>query len=165
MGRAAARAAAFVLVIVVAACGPQAPTASPSPASVIPADPCSVVDAADVQAAFGGTSTPGRISGDGACSFDVTGPVHAAPTGSSSGRVDISFADAHTPSADQKGVLGDSVEVVDGLGADAWWMPRTLHVEVPGGELVVKGTWFGSLDDAILLDDTKTLANAILGRL
>jgi len=61
--------------------GPSATSPSATAGSVIPADPCSVVSAADIEAAFGGTSTAARIDGDGNCSFDVSGTVHAGGTG------------------------------------------------------------------------------------
>jgi hypothetical protein len=164
--RRAVVAVALVLpALVAAACGGEAPSPSPSPAAVIPANPCSVVSAADVVAAVGGSATAGRVNGDGACSFDLSGPVHAAPDGKTPGRIDVSFATEHALAKDQQAVLGDAVNVVDALGTDAWYALGAVHAQVAGGEVVVRAVWFGTVDDAVAQAGVVALTKAILAHL
>ncbi len=162
---------ALLLAVLLAACGgstasgPAAASPSATAGSVIPADPCSVVSAADIEAAFGGTSTAARIDGDGNCSFDVSGTVHAGGTGESPATVRVSFAREHAAYDTQVAVLGDRVTRADGLGTDAWFMLGGLHAAVAGGELVIVGVWLDGYDQAIIQRDTIALAKVILARL
>ena len=162
---------ALLLAVLLAACGgstapgPAAASPSATAGSAIPADPCSVVSAADIEAAFGGTSTAARIDGDGNCSFDVSGTVHAGGIGDAPATVRVSFAREHAVYDTQVAVLGDRVTRADGLGTDAWFMLGGLHAAVPGGELVIVGVWLDGYDQAIIQRDTIALAKAILARL
>ena len=130
-----------------------------------PSDPCSVVTRAEVEAAFGGSSTAGTIDENGKCAFDVSGAIHAGPKPVVPGSVAVSFGNAFTNYDRAKVVLGDAITKVDGLGTDAWYGLTAVHAKVAGGELVVAGFWVGTFDRDILKTDTITLTKAILGHL
>lgn len=144
--------------------------ASSSPAAstgagTIPADECSVVTKADVEAAFGGSSSAGTIDENGHCTFDVSGTIHAGPNAGLPGTVGVSFGDKFDPYDTAKFLFGDAVTKVDGLGTEAWYGLTAVHAKIPGGELVVGGLWVANVDKAIVEKDTITLAKAILARL
>ncbi len=154
--------------------GSTAPASSGAPASPavaslgsagIPSNDCAPVTAADVEAAYGGSSSPGKIDENGHCAFDVSGNIHAGPNAGVPGGVGVSFNDRYTTFADAKVVFGDAVTKVDGLGAEAWWALQTVHVKIAGGEMTVIGLWVGTFDKAIIKKDTITLARAILSHL
>lgn len=146
--------------------------ASSSPAAstgagtgTIPADECSVVTKADVEAAFGGSSSAGTIDENGHCTFDVSGTIHAGPNAGLPGTVGVSFGDKFDPYDTAKFLFGDAVTKVDGLGTEAWYGLTAVHAKIPGGELVVGGLWVANVDKAIVEKDTITLAKAILAHL
>lgn len=143
---------------------PAASTGAGTGSGVIPDDPCSVVTRADVEAAFGGSSSDGAIDEDGACAFQVSGSVHAGKTGSTPGYVGVSFSDEFQTYEDEKVVLGDGVTKVEGLGTEAWFALSAVHAKIAGGELVVGGVWVGDFNRDTLKADTITLAEAILSR-
>jgi hypothetical protein len=124
-----------------------------------------VVTKADVEAAFGGSSTAGKIDENGKCAFDVSGAIHAGPKPVVPGSVAVSFGDTFTSYDRAKLVFGDAIMKVDGLGTDAWYGLTAVHAKVAGGELVVAGFWVGTFNRDTLKADTITLTKAILGHL
>jgi hypothetical protein len=130
-----------------------------------PSDPCSVVTKADVEAAFGGSSTAGTIDENGKCAFEVSGAIHAGPKPVVPGSVAVSFGDTFDSYDRAKVVFGDAITKVDGLGTDAWYGLTAVHAKVAGGELVVAGFWVGTFNRDTLRADTITLTKAILGHL
>jgi hypothetical protein len=132
----------------------------------LPSDECSVVTPADVEAAFGGTASPGKIDENGHCSFEVSGDIHAGPNaGTVPGFVTVSFGDKHTSLATAQLVFGKDIVKVDGLGTDAWYGLTAVHAQIAAGELVVGALWVGQFDKGILMADTISLAKIILPRL
>jgi hypothetical protein len=130
-----------------------------------PSDPCSLVTRADVEAAFGGSPTAGKIDENGTCAFDVSGTIHAGPNAGVPGTVGVSFGRKFDPYDTAKLLFGDAVTKVDGLGTEAWYGLAAVHAKIAGGELVVGGFWVGNLDKAVIQKDTITLAKAILAHL
>ena len=53
--------------------------------------------AADVEAAFGKSSSGGKIDEHGNCAFEVSGTIHAGPNKSVPGTVGVSFRRDATP--------------------------------------------------------------------
>jgi hypothetical protein len=173
-----ARAAIGVLLAaaILAACGGGATTTPGASSGVvastgtgthtgaIPSDQCSVVTRADVEAAFGGSSSAGKIDENGHCAFEVSGTIHAGPNVSVPGFVGVSFVDRYTIYDTAKLLFGDAVTKVDGLGTDAWYALTAVHAKVAGGELVVSGLWVGNFNRDTLKADTITLAKTILAR-
>jgi hypothetical protein len=146
---------------------PAQATASPAPSTgsgAIPSDPCSVVTAADVEAAFGGSSSAGKVDENGACVFEVSGTIHAGPNESVPGDVRVSFSDEFTTYERAKVVFGEGVSKVDGLGTEAWYALNAAHARIAGGELVVGATWVGNFNRETLTTDTIALAKTILSR-
>jgi hypothetical protein len=146
-----------------AASSPAATTGAGTGA--IPADECSVVTKADVEAAFGGSSSAGTIDENGHCTFSVSGTIHAGPNAGVPGTVGVSFGDKFDPYDTAKFLFGDAVTKVDGLGTEAWYGLTAVHAKIAGGELVVGGLWVANVDKAIVEKDTITLAKAILAHL
>jgi hypothetical protein len=151
-----------------AASSSPASSAAPSSAAsvaagTLPGDPCSVVTAADVEAAFGGTSSAGAVK-DGVCEFQVTGQMTA-------GKPDVPFAvrvgfvTTFTPYATIKGTMGDAVTQVNGLGTDAWVALGVVHAQVAGGALEVTGLGVGTFDPAALGAEKVALTKTVLGHL
>lgn len=124
-----------------------------------------MVTKADVEAAFGGSSSAGTIDENGRCSFDVSGTIHAGPNAGIPGIVGISFGDEFSTYDTEKFLFGDAVTKVDGLGTDAWYALTAVHAKIAGGEIVVGGLWVANIDKAIVQKDTITLAKAILAHL
>jgi hypothetical protein len=144
---------------------PAASTGAGTGTGANPSNECSVVTKADVEAAFGGSSSAGKIDEHGHCAFEVSGAIHAGPNVSVPGGVGVSFGDTYTIYDTAKMLFGDSVTKVDGLGTEAWYALDTVHVKIAGGELAVVALWIGNFDKAIIQKDTITLAKAILARL
>jgi hypothetical protein len=131
----------------------------------IPSDECSVVTKADVEAAFGGSSSVGKIDENGHCTFDVSGAIHAGPAPVVPGAVGVSFGDKYTIYDTAKMLFGDTITKVDGLGTEAWYGLTAVHVKIAGGELVVAGLWVGDFNRDTIQKDTITLAKTILAHL
>ena len=144
---------------------PTGPTDSGAGNGTIPSNQCSVVTKADVEAAFGGSSTAGKIDENGHCVFEVSGAIHAGPNAGIPGTVSVDFIDRYTTFDDAKFLFGSEVSKVDGLGADAWYGLRAVHAKIAAGELVVGGFWVGNFDRSTIQKDTITLAKTILPRL
>lgn len=134
-------------------------------AGAVPSDPCSVVTKADVEAAFGGSSSAGKIDENGSCAFEVSGTIHAGPNASVPGSVGVSFGDTFDSYDRARVVFGDAITNVDGLGTDAWYGLSAVHAKIAGGELVVAGFWVGNFNRDTLKADTITLTKAILAHL
>jgi hypothetical protein len=147
-----------------ATASPTASTGTGTHTGAIPSDQCSVVTRADVEAAFGGSSSAGKIDENGHCAFEVSGTIHAGPNVSVPGFVGVSFVDRYTIYDTAKLLFGDAVTKVDGLGTDAWYALTAVHAKVAGGELVVSGLWVGNFNRDTLKADTITLAKTILAR-
>lgn len=147
-----------------ATASPAASTGTGTGTGAIPADPCSVVTKADVEAAFGGSSSDGAIDENGSCAFEVSGSIHAGPNGSAPGYVGVSFSDEFQTYENEKVVFGDDVTKVEGLGTEAWFALSAVHAKIAGGELVVGGVWVGDFNRDTLKADTITLAKTILSR-
>jgi hypothetical protein len=124
-----------------------------------------VVSKADVEAAYGGSSSVGKLDEHGHCAFDVSGAIHAGPASAVSGSLGVSFSDTFTAYDTAKMLFGDVVVKADGLGTDAWFGLGALHVKIAGGEFVVGAVFVGNFDRAILQQDTVTLAKVILTHL
>jgi hypothetical protein len=140
-------------------------TGGSSTTAGIPSDPCSVVQKADVEAAFGGSSSAGKIDENGACVFDVSGKLKAGGPGPVPVGVSVSFTDSYETYAREKVVFGDAVTKIDGLGSEAWYALTALHVQIPGGELVVDGLGVGDFDKAVMQQSTVDLGKAVLAHL
>ena len=130
-----------------------------------PSDECSVVTKADVEAAFGGSSSAGKIDENGHCAFEVTGTIHAGKVESVPVVVGVSFGDKYTIYDTAKMLFGNAVTKVDGLGTDAWYALTAVHAKIAGGELVVSGAGLGNFNRDTLKADAITLAKTILARL
>ena len=144
----------------------SSPAASTGPGTgAIPSDECSVVTRADVEAAFGGSSSVGKIDENGHCTFEVSGTIHAGPNASVPGSVLVSFGDTFDPYDTAKRLFGDAVTKVDGLGTDAWYALTAVHAKIAGGEIAVAGLWVGNFNRDTLKADTITLTKTILARL
>jgi hypothetical protein len=143
----------------------RASTGTGTGTGAIPSDECSVVTKADVEAAFGGSTSAGRIDENGHCTFDVSGTIHAGPNVSVPGTVGVSFSDKYTVYDTARMLFGDTVTKVDGLGTEAWYGLTAVHAKIAGGELVVAGFWVGDFNRDTITRDTITLAKAILARL
>ena len=148
-----------------ATAGAAASTGTGAGSGANPSDPCWVVTKADVEAAFGGTASTGKIDENGTCAFDVSGTIHAGPNPGVPGSVAVSLGDTFDSYDRAKVVFGDAVTKVDGLGTEAWYGLTAVHAKVAGGELVVAGFWVGTFNRDILKADTITLTKAILGHL
>ena len=120
---------------------------------------------ADVEAAFGGSSSVGKIDENGHCTFEVSGTIHAGPNASVPGSVLVSFGDTFDPYDTAKMLFGDAVTKVDGLGTDAWYALTAVHAKIAGGEIAVAGLWVGNFNRDTLKADTITLTKTILARL
>ena len=144
---------------------PAASTGTSAGTGANPSDECSVVTRADVEAAFGGTSSAGKIDENGHCAFEVSGTIHAGPNVSVPGFVGVSFGDTFDPYETAKMLFGDAVTKLDGLGTDAWYALTAVHAKVAGGELVVSGLWVGNFNRDTLKADTITLTKTILAGL
>ena len=147
--------------------GPPAsgPPATSTGTGALPSNECSPVTAADVQAAYGGTSSPGKLDENGHCAFEVSGNIHAGPNQGIPGEVGVSFNDQWTSFETAKALFGDAVTKVDGLGTDAWFALHALHVKIAGGEFAIGALWVFNGDQAIIQKDTITLAKTILTHL
>ena len=145
-----------------AASGPAAASAG---SGTIPSNQCAPVTAADVEAAYGGTSTPGKLDENGHCAFEVSGNIHAGPNSGLPGEIGVSFNDRWTTFETAKLLFGDAVTKVDGLGTDAWFALKALHVKIAGGEFAIAALWIANVDQAIIQKDTVTLAKTILTHL
>lgn len=124
-----------------------------------------MVTAADVEAAFGGSSSTGKIDENGHCAFEVSGDIHAGTNKGGPGFVVVSFSDLYSTFDREKLLFGDLVTKVDGLGTEAWYGLSAVHVKIAGGELVVGGLWVANVDKSVIQADTITLAKTILPRL
>jgi hypothetical protein len=144
---------------------PAASTGTGTGTGAIPSDECSAVTKADVEAAFGGSSSAGKIDENGHCAFEVSGTIHAGPNASVPGSVGVSFGDKYTIYDTAKMLFGDAVTKVDGLGTEAWYGLTAVHAKIAGGELVVTGFWVGNFNRDTLKADTITLAKTILANL
>ncbi len=154
-------------------------TAAPSgaPASAVPSaggsahaggilsDACSVVTKADVEAAFGGSSTAGTVDENGACAFRISGALKAVGAAAIPARLNVSLNADYSTYAIMKEGLGDTVTKIDGLGSDAWYWMGSLHVQIPGGGLAIIVTLIGSVDSAVRQQNTIDFAKVILARL
>jgi hypothetical protein len=147
--------------------GPPAsgPPAASTGTGALPSNECSPVTAADVEAAYGGTSSPGKLDEHGHCAFEVSGNIHAGPNQGIPGEVGVSFNDRWTTFETAKLLFGDAVTKVDGLGTDAWFALHALHVKIAGGEFAIGALWIANVDKAIIQKDTVTLAKSILTHL
>jgi hypothetical protein len=123
------------------------------------------VTAADVEAAYGGTSSPGKLDENGHCAFEVSGNIHAGPNQGLPGEIGVSFTDRWTTFETAKLLFGDAVTKVDGLGTEAWFALKALHVKIAGGEFAIGALWIANVDQAIIQKDTVTLAKTILAHL
>lgn len=132
-----------------------------------PADSCLVATKADVEAAFGGSSTVGRTGSYGMCTFDVSGKLKAGNPGDSPLGLRVFFDPKYIPYATIKQAMGDAVAKVDGVGSEAYYASTQglLHVQVPGGMLTVGATNLDLLDKGVLQQSVAALARAILARL
>ncbi len=150
-----------------------APSKAPSSAGASsntagnPADSCSVATKADVEAAFGGSSTDGQAGQYGVCTFDVSGKVKAGGPGDSPVGIRVFFDAKYVTYAAIKASIGDAVTQVDGLGAEAYYAASlgTFHVQVPGGMLTIGVKNKDTLDAGVLQQSVIDLAKAILARL
>ena len=101
------------------------------------------MNAADVEAAFGGSSSADKVDENGACAFEVSGTIHAGPNVSVPGSVGMSFSDNYDTYDRAKVLFGNTLTKVDGLGTQAWYGLTAVHAKTAGGELVVAGFWVG----------------------
>ena len=147
-----------------ATASPAASTGTGTHTGAIPSDQCSVVTRADVEAAFGGSSSAGKLDENGHCTFDVSGTIHAGPNVSVPGTVGVSFGKTFSTYDRAKVIFGDAVTKVDGLGTEAWYGLTAVHAKIAAGELVVSGFWVGNFNRDTLKADTITLAKTILAR-
>jgi hypothetical protein len=147
------------------ASSPAASTGTGTGTGANPSDECSVVTRADVEAAFGGSSSAGKIDENGHCAFEVSGTIHAGKVASVPVVVGVSFGDRYTIYDTAKMLFGDAVTKVDGLGTDAWYGLTAVHAKIAGGELVVSGAGLGNFNRDTLEADAITLAKTILARL
>ncbi len=147
--------------------GPPAsgPPAATTVTGGLPSNECSPVTAADVEAAYGGTSSPGKLDENGHCAFEVSGNIHAGPNQGLPGEIGVSFNDRWTTFETAKLLFGDAVTKVDGLGTEAWFALHALHVKIAGGEFAIGALWIANVDKAIIQKDTVTLAKTILTHL
>ncbi len=148
--------------------GSAAPSAAGSSSNAgNPADSCTVATKADVEAAFGGTSTVGKSGDYGVCTFDVSGALKAGNPGDSPLGLRVFFDKKYISYATIKPIQGDKVVQVDGVGTEAYYTAETglLHVQVPGGMLTVGGTNFSALDKAALQGSMVALGKAIVAHL
>ncbi len=148
-----------------AASSPAASTGTGTGTGTIPTDECSVVTRADVEAAFGGSSSVGTIDEHGHCTFEVSGAIHAGPAPVVPGSVLVSFGNKYTVYDTAKMLFGDTITKVDGLGTDAWYGLTAVHAKIAGGEVAVAGLWVGNFNRDTLKADTITLTKTILARL
>lgn len=181
-------AGALLLVATLVACSGQSPSmpgttnvAQPTgaPGSAVPsvvgstssagnpADSCTVATKADVEAAFGGTSTVGKPGSYGVCTFDVAGALKAGDPGDSSLGLRVFFDTKYVSYATVKPLQGNGVVQVDGFGTEAYYTAETglLHVQVAGGMLTVGATHFDALDKATLQHSVVAFGQAIVGHL
>ena len=131
-----------------------------------PSDACSVVAKADVEAAFGGSSTDGTVDSSKVCTFEVSGTLKAGQPGESPLRLRVFFDVHYVTYATVKPMLGDAVVKVDGLGSEAYYTSQgnLLHVQVPGGMLTI-GSNADLPDKAIQQQSTIDLAKTVIARL
>jgi hypothetical protein len=150
-----------------AASRPAAPigTGTGTGTGTIPTDECSVVTRTDVEGAFGGSSSVGKIDEHGHCTFEVSGTIHAGPNVSVPGSILVSFGDRFDPYDTANMLFGDAVTKVDGLGTEGWHALTAVHAKIAGGEIAVAGLWVGNFNRDTLKADTITLTKTILARL
>jgi hypothetical protein len=138
------------------------PTALPGG---LPGDACTVVTVADVVASFGGSVEPGTPAADHTCRFALSGDLKAGRPGPGAVEVSVGVGADYFTYAQARGLFGDVVSKVDGLGSEAWYALRAVHVKVKGGQLVVAGAYPGALDAAAVRQSTLDLAKLVAGRL
>jgi hypothetical protein len=122
-----------------------------------------VVSAADIEAAYGGSSSEGVVDQE-ACAFQVTGTMLAGKPDSPF-LVRIGFVPQFTPYETIKATLGDAVTKVDGLGKPAWSALNVLHVQVGGGSMQLAAGGVGTFDKPTLVAEGLALAKTILSRI
>ncbi len=139
-----------------------------------PSSTCSVTTKADVEAAFGGSSTEGQAGDYGVCTFDVSGALKAGDPGDPLG-LRVFFDAKYVSFATAKSLMTqagqpDAVTAIDGLGTEAYYSAdlgtgSLLHVQVPGGMLTLGMKNGDLLDGAIVKQSAIDLAKAVLARL
>ena len=147
---------------------------SSSNAGANPSSSCSVATKADVEAAFGGSSTEGLAGDYGLCTFDVSGALKAGDPGDPLG-IRVFFDTKYVSFATIKSTMTqagqpDAVNLIDGLGAEAYYSAdlgtgNLLHVQVPGGMLTLGLKNTDLLNGTIVKQSAIDLAKAILARL
>jgi hypothetical protein len=145
-----------------------APSTAPSTAAsgatgTIPSDPCSVVTAADIEAAFGGSSTAGVVN-SGACEFQITGQMTAGKPDSPF-LVRIGFVTMFSSFDTIKAAMGDAVTQVTSLGTPAWIALGIIHAQVAGGSLEVAALGIGTFDHTMLDTEQLAITKTVLGHL
>jgi hypothetical protein len=144
-----------------------AAAASTQPAAgggALPADPCTLVTAADVQAVYGGKVNPVASDGTRACAYEIEGKAKAGQS-AAAGEFAVSFGDEFSPYETAKMLFGDGVTKVEGLGTEAYSVGGFIHAKVGDGDLVVGGVWVGDYDRALLASEDVEMARLLLGRL
>jgi len=141
-----------------------------SGAKTPPDDACSVITDTDVKGIFGGNvePVPNDDDEDNSCSFAVTdgnGLVdeYAATTPQI---VSITFDEGWISYAEEKAAMGDAVDQVDGLGAEAWIGLGAIHVGLGEDNEMVTTTIFGAIYDPTVIEGERyALTKLVLSRL